>query len=990
LESKTQDEALQQLGWSKSTFRRRLEDGRTKLSLRLTRRGITLSAGLWATLLSDQLQALTQPGLSFLSSALAQTTVQASIPFAAGKTAAAGISPHVTLMAERAVRAVVVTKLKWLALLGVATAITTGMGLAAHQALTAKPANAEPKYLLAMADERREEPKPQKTNQPHLDLYGDPLPEGAIARLGTVRFRHGNYITWLAFIPDRKQIISHGYDAIRMWDTATGKEIRRLEAGPDGWIGAAFLTPDGKSLVTLERGGRDNTIRLRNCSDLQVDREFDVGSLQMPRLSPDGKLLAGMVENNSGVEIWDLTQGKRLRTWKAHEGYMWACQFSADCKTLITGGPDKAIRFWNVATGEKKREITGHPNVVSKLALSGDGSLLATVGMTEVKVGNGAWFPSDNFIRIWDVASGKELRQLKMPVKKGFGDYPQGFHFLTFAPDGKTLVTTGQDDLVRFWNPATGEEVRRMSLSSRGATLLSFSADGKTLAIGTNAIRLIDLASGKDVLTLGGHFDNIFAAATTDGQTVVTAGSDGNVVLWDGQSGRERGRLSSHQVPIMSVHLTDGGRRLLTSDMDNVVRLWDLTTGKQLRCFDALPKNLGLLSVSPDGRTVAARGKDNTAILIELETGKEVGQFGKHDTYVAAATLAPDGRTLITCCGDHTVHVWDVKTAQQLRQFEFAEPANDADKPILRGPAGIVRRRDGLGYAHTVSPDGRFIAYGSQEHYLAIQEILTGKTVRLIDKLRPDGAGTLAFSPDGKVLAWSGWRQPAIHLLEMAAGKERQRFDGHKGRVTSLTFSADGHTLISGGEDTTAMVWDLSGKLSQKKNPFDLESAWRDLANDDASRAYQAMCRLAASPTEAIPYLRKNLQAVPDPDKKRLTRLIGDLDSNQFTVRESAEKELEKMGEVALGALRKAMKGHPSAEARRRLEQLINKQDLELVNPSPDHLRAVRAVEVLELAGTPEAQKELKILSQGAPEARLTQEAKASLERLAHRSSVSP
>ncbi|HEV2949760.1 MAG TPA: hypothetical protein VGX70_20455, partial [Gemmataceae bacterium] len=102
------------------------------------------------------------------------------------------------------------------------------------------------------------------------------------------------------------------------------------------------------------------------------------------------------------------------------------------------------------------------------------------------------------------------------------------------------------------------------------------------------------------------------------------------------------------------------------------------------------------------------------------------------------------------------------------------------------------------------------------------------------------------------------------------------------------------------------------------------------------------------------------------------------------------EKELEKLGEPALGALRKAMKGHPSAEARRRLEQLINKQDLELVNPSPDHRRSVRAVEVLELAGTPEAQKVLKTLSQGAPEARLTQEAKASLERLAHRSSVSP
>src|SRR5262249_25436684 len=103
--------------------------------------------------------------------------------------------------------------------------------------------------------------------------------------------------------------------------------------------------------------------------------------------------------------------------------------------------------------------------------------------------------------------------------------------------------------------------------------------------------------------------------------------------------------------------------------------------------------------------------------------------------------------------------------------------------------------------------------------------------------------------------------------------------------------------------------------------------------------------------------------------EKGLAVLIADLNSNQFSARENAEKELEKMGGVASGALRQALQARPSAEVRRRLEQLIDKQDREAVSPSPDQIRALRAIEVLELVGTPEAQQLLKSLAKGAPEA---------------------
>jgi hypothetical protein len=434
----------------------------------------------------------------------------------------------------------------------------------------------------------------------------------------------------------------------------------------------------------------------------------------------------------------------------------------------------------------------------------------------------------------------------------------------------------------------------------------------------------------------------------------------------------------------MAVHVVGEGQRFLTSGMDNGVRLWDLATGKELRRFEAPWSGLGLLAVSGDGRTLAVRGKENNVVLMELDTGKEMGKLGRHDEWVSGAAFSPDGRALITWCNDHTAHIWDVKSAHELRKFEFEDvrPQPGAGQPVPPVPVGPGGSRTGLGYAAAVSPDGRLIAYGSQAQYLAIQEVLTGKTLRVIDRLQPDGAGGFAFSPDGRVLAWSGWRQPAIHLLELATGRERHRFDGHKGRVTSLAFSADGRMIISGSEDTTALVWDLIGKFPQKGSPA-LDAAWRDLTENDAARAYVSMRRLVASPAEAIPYLRKHLQAVPIVDERRLARLIADLDSNQFGVREKAAKDLEGFGEVAVGACRKALQGQPSAEVRRRLESLIVKQDSEAWNPSPKRLRSMRAVEVLEMAGTPEAQELLKSLAKGEPEAQLTREARASLNRLA-------
>jgi hypothetical protein len=154
------------------------------------------------------------------------------------------------------------------------------------------------------------------------------------------------------------------------------------------------------------------------------------------------------------------------------------------------------------------------------------------------------------------------------------------------------------------------------------------------------------------------------------------------------------------------------------------------------------------------------------------------------------------------------------------------------------------------------------------------------------------------------------------------------------------------------------------------------------LADNNAAKAYQAIWHLAATPSHTVAFLREHLHPVEPADEKTLARLVADVDSSVYLVRQKATKELSRLDRLAESALRTALSGQPFAELRQRIQQLL--EQLEAV-PSAEQLQALRAVEALELAGTPEANQVLQTLATGTPEARLTQEAKASLERAAKR-----
>jgi hypothetical protein len=246
----------------------------------------------------------------------------------------------------------------------------------------------------------------------------------------------------------------------------------------------------------------------------------------------------------------------------------------------------------------------------------------------------------------------------------------------------------------------------------------------------------------------------------------------------------------------------------------------------------------------------------------------------------------------------------------------------------------------------------------------------TGQEVRSF----PDGDELLAVSPGGELLATASNRTQVV-LWETGSGKQIGNLRGHRASVICGACTGDGETFVSGSFDTTALVWDVSAARQRARPPVMtvaqshqfkaevLNALWDQLASEDTGQGYQALQTLVA--------------AGP--------RLLSDLDSPEFKVREEAGQQLRRLGDLAGPALRAEQRTPRSPEVRRRVEALLEELRQASLTFSSEKVREQRALEVLERIATPEARQVLEALAEGAPGARLTREARDALERLKRR-----
>jgi WD domain, G-beta repeat len=370
------------------------------------------------------------------------------------------------------------------------------------------------------------------------------------------------------------------------------------------------------------------------------------------------------------------------------------------------------------------------------------------------------------------------------------------------------------------------------------------------------------------------------------------------------------------------------GRTIAAAGVNRKVQLWDSATGATLGSFPVALVEVRSLAFAPYGKTLALGGdfKDQCIALHELPTGKELRRLLGHTYAVSSVDFVPDGKLLVSASPDRTMRLWDVDSGKELRRIDVTP------YQALGGFNGMA-----------LSADGRFAVSAGKNHQIRIWEVATFQQVR--------------------------------------------SFTGHEGDVYAVAFAPDGRALASASRDGTILVWDASGRVPdspKRLGPHELDVAWANLASMDAPTGERAMWALVAAPGQALTLLAQRLRPITRVDAAQLARLVADLGSDRFPVREKATEDLVRLGAAAAPALRKALETEPPLEIRRRVERLLDKLE------GTERLRQTRALAALERIGTPEAAQVVEVLAGGVAGAWLTQEARTSLDRLRRRTAAVP
>jgi WD40 repeat protein/uncharacterized caspase-like protein len=451
--------------------------------------------------------------------------------------------------------------------------------------------------------------------------------------------------------------------------------------------------------------------------------------------------------------------------------------FSPDGKTLASGSSDNTIKLWEVATGRELRTFSGHLRFVTAVVFTDDGKTLASA----------SW---DKTVRLWDAGTGKELRTLT-----GHSSFIDA---LAFTSDGRKLASGSDDKTIKLWDVATGNELRTLTGHSSLITSLAFSGDGKTLASGSGdkTVKLWEVATGRELQMLTGHSQFVTCVAfSADGKTVASGSRDQTIKLWEASTGRELRTLSGHSGFIRSVAFSPNAQTLASGSEDRTIKLWDVTTGRELAKLTGHFRAVTTVAFSADGKTLASGSFDKTIKLWEVGTNHDLRTLAGHASSISSVAFSADGKTLASAGADKTIKLW-AAAGRELRTLggdvEFAA----SDRRVDRG--------DCLAF----SPDGKTLASGREDKTIKLWEVATGRELRTLSG-HSGNVLSIAFSADGKTLA-SGSDDKTARLWEVDTGRELQTFSGHSNSVTSVALSKDGKTLASGSRDQTIKLWDVA------------------------------------------------------------------------------------------------------------------------------------------------------------------------------------
>ncbi|MBO0699465.1 MAG: sigma-70 family RNA polymerase sigma factor [Zavarzinella sp.] len=810
----TQDEAAARLGWKVRTVKARVARGRTLLRSRLARRGVDLSAALAAA-------ALVKEGLSTPPAGTVLGLTQAAPGYAGRGPVADTISVTAQALAREGL---LMTRRKLAPILltaGAVALVAVGAGYVVGQAPKSPPPPGPGPVAPAPA---------APVVAAKTDLAGDPLPAGAVARLGTTRYRLRGQFPRNFFLGDGSRLLSLAQARVTVTDVETGKATDSFQDPDLQFASESDLSPDGTRLagfamVRSAKGPPDQVVRVYDLTARKtlwaVPPEGAVrGSSGTARFTPDGKRLLTLWRPGD-VRVWDAATGAELRREKV-PGDSYGLQLSPDGKTVALTGRD--LRVWDWAGDRPPRKIeVGSRGQLRPVQFSADGKTVYVFGQRGLAP-NG-----------YDVATGRPTGPL---VLGGLADW------FSLSPDGKTVAygsTLGRLDAldrageIVLWNQTTGKELRRLSAPPAQPSGAQWSKDGSRLASFTEQrVCVFDVKTGKLLgPNIPGHDRGIRAIAFAPDGRVFTCGYDRTVRAWDPATGKPGLTLLMDTGNVLGLAVSADGSLVAASGLRNDFPVWDAKTGKEVFRLRGHGETGGVrkLRFSADDQTLLSWGDDWYLRAFDTLTGKLKSEHSfipkefldKDDPKVRmlieygeidplTADLSPDGKTLVLAKGKD-VFAYAADTSKERFKIE-ADP---------KRVENVALSADGKWLATAGPGDERWKVPGpggSEEwppHQVVIRNMATVATVA---RFRFPTAGTkvavLAFTPDGRRVVTASVADAELRFWDAKTGEPAGTL-GLPYHPQTVAFSPDGKLLAIGFLDTTALVYDVEKALKPAK-----------------------------------------------------------------------------------------------------------------------------------------------------------------------------
>jgi WD40 repeat protein len=436
--------------------------------------------------------------------------------------------------------------------------------------------------------------------------------------------------------------------------------------------------------------------------------------------------------------------------------------------------PELEGRLYESLFADRERLLlAGHEGPVLSAVFSADGTQIATGS-------------ADQSVRVWDSSGGSERRRAKCeagPVNS-----------VAFTPDG-TLLIFACGSKAEIVDPQSGKVLLELVGHAEEVSSVAVSAEGTRIVTGSddNTARVWDAASGALVATLAGHTGPVSGVAISgDGGLVVTASADATAMIWDvGSPAAPRAVLKNHALALSAVALSADGRLVVSASADKSIRIWESATGKPAAAIIHVGEAVTAVAVSADGKRVISGQPDGAVRIWDPATGAAVRTFLGHTAAITHVAISGDGRYLVSSSRDGTARLWDLTAP--------------TDSLAGDGHGGKVT-------SIAITADATRLVTTGQDKRVRIWRVraptppvvLGGPADEITEAtISRDGLKVLTGGPDGVGRLW-----------DTATGQVVARLVGHASPISSVALSADGRRAATGSEDATARIWDVqSGRL---------------------------------------------------------------------------------------------------------------------------------------------------------------------------------